>query len=144
MRTDRLHWLLSHLSGRAWQEVDARQIARVMIGEGVLDSAFAAQALENYATIEVRRLLKRRDKNGVPYFGNIVDITSTGKAVRRYKQVEFFAENDFRTVIEDHVKRGRREVQMARVFAEELRRRFGIQMRLPILTEADSEMVEIS
>lgn len=115
----RLEWLQSQLGRQAWEEIEARELARHMLADPeCFDEAWHTRAIENAATSEVRRLLKTRDTEGVPFFANMLRAAGSGETIHRYKQVEFFTADDFVAMVDYHQRRAKTEVGMARRFAQ--------------------------
>lgn len=82
-------------------------------------------------TEEFRSTLRRKDRNGVPLYGNVeATDPATGKTVRRYKQTAMFDVEDYRVAIAACRVRIAAEDRTARALVKDCADRLGVQLRL--------------
>jgi len=124
--------LAEWLENNTHEWANARELAEAAVDAGIFDDD-REQAVLNWATVEVRRQLKRR-RDGLPRFGNLIVQTPDGRASHRYKALSLFSDDDFRQVIAVHMKRADGELAIAAAYESERRQHYGGQLQIPQLS----------
>ena len=117
-----------------WADIDA--LVAMLDAAEFWDETFLAEAVDAHKKTYIRREIKQvKDESGWPVFASVVTFDPiTGEEERRYKQETLFDRDDYAQVVRYHERRADHHLRMAEGYAERARVRYGLQLRLGMLT----------
>lgn len=114
-----------------WSGADARDAARRFLHEQRLTIEEIQEMVEDHVTDCIRRILRKRDDNGMPLFANLVTTDGEGTLTQQYRRRDMLQISDYGQVVRYHTKQAVAHSKMARAFTQEAKERFGVQLALP-------------
>lgn len=118
------------MAERGWMTIEDLRAEATQ--RGAFDEQFYATATENAEKAELRRVLKEKDKDGWPSYGNVITVDGEGEQTHLYKQEALFDEGDYRQVIRGHADTANYHINMAIGYQKRALERFNVQIPLPL------------
>jgi hypothetical protein len=128
MRSKKMESLLDNIGDRQWgNRID--EMAAVAVHENWFPEAKEIGP-EVYVKMRLRQMASKKDpETGLPLLGSIVVVDEkTGKKEQRYKQLSLFEPEDYIVVCKYHNKMSGHHKRMAKAYAEDCYKRFGVQL----------------